>query len=166
MAAGPERPTWPVQPRWCWETYAVSTQLHMQFMKQEKPCLCVRTMLRWYQLAYLLYIVVLAFYTLDLQRKKKPWALAWNGAPTRWQGCYLRPVMQKTQEKRPTYPAPSKGFVQATQGSTTPFSPLGEFTHLPVSHPFCSCRTYLQGKIPQVTSPPEILTMAIDVISG
>ncbi len=63
---------------------------------------------------------------------------------------YVRPFMQMT-EKRPTR-------LQARdppKDALRHFHPLGEPTHLPASHTFCSRRTYLQGKIPQVTSPAE-----------
>ncbi len=71
---------------------------------------------------------------------------------------------KKTREA--AHPAPSKGFLRPSKATLRHFHPSDEPTHLPASHPFCSHRTYLQGNIPQVTSPAEILTTAIDIISG
>ena len=37
--------------------------------------------------------------------------------------------------------------------------PAGAPTHLPLSHPLCSCRIYLQRTLPEVTHEVESLTM-------
>ncbi len=90
---------------------------------------------------------------------------AWNGGPTRWQGCFLHPFMQKDERKLPTR-LRARAFYGPPKAALRHFHPSGECTHLPTSHPFCSCRTYLQGKTPRVTSPAEILRTAIDFISS
>ena len=55
----------------------------------------------------------------------------------------------------PLYSPPStyQGFSTGKQRQPCLFHPAGEPTHLPLSHPFCSCTIYLPSTLPEVTSP-------------
>ncbi len=79
-------------------------------------------------------------------------------------GLFPTSIHAKTRETAHT--ARARAVYCPPKAALRHFLPSGEPTHLPASDPFCSRRTYLQGKIPQVTSPAEILTTAIDIISG
>ncbi len=60
----------------------------------------------------------------------------------------------------------ARAFYGPYKAAPRNFDRAGEPTHLPMSHSFCSCRNYLQGKIPLVTSLAEILMTTIVAIGS
>ncbi len=92
--------------------------------------------------------------------------LKWR--PYKVTGLFSMSIQAKKTNKQKKWPTwlRARAFYGQPKAALRHFHPSGEPTHLPASHLFCSHRTCLQGKIPQVTSPAEILTTTEDVISS
>ena len=85
-----------------------------------------------------------------------------NGGPTRPEVCFLSPFMQRRET---TLPVPTKAFYSQAQKQPCCLHPLSVPTHLPLSHPFCSRRTYLQKTLREVTSQAQSLPKSL-VVKG
>jgi len=144
-----------------WETYHIPSsvgfsapELHTRLLQPSSTHLWLKAHPPINELA----IVMVLGWQLLIQTEKKSFPIE-DGCHVRWEDFLNLFVHKRTKV---AHLMPTKVFLKPTSETAMLSAPFG-CTHLPLSHPFCWSKTYLQITLHQVTSPD--VSLMLDVAS-